>query len=113
MSRWKMTRNMTEKRCQILRAAQAGKSAPCSVERMALPPERRPPHSPVVGPGDPPPARWRYPDAPDWARVFWFDAPIGWSSAFRLFRAADMLKHELQRLAFAKEKTLPTGPVPD
>src|SRR5205823_13854029 len=29
-----------------------------------------------------------------------------WSSAFRLFRAANMLKHELQRFTFAKEKTL-------
>ena len=30
-----------------------------------------------------------------------------WSSAFRLFRAENMLKHELQPLAFAEEKTLP------
>jgi len=29
-----------------------------------------------------------------------------WGSAFRLFRAADMLKQELQRLTFVKEKTL-------
>ena len=32
--------------------------------------------------------------------------PIRWSSAFRLFRAADMLKHELQRDLVAKRKTL-------
>jgi len=38
--------------------------------------------------------------------VFWFGPRIRWSSAFRLFRAADMLKHELQRLSFVKEKPL-------
>jgi len=34
----------------------------------------------------------------------WFQSN---SYAFRRFRAAGMLKHELQPLAFAKEKTLP------
>jgi hypothetical protein len=41
--------------------------------------------------------------------VFWFGPRIRWSSAFRLVRAADMLKHELQRLSFVKEKTLATA----
>src|SRR2546428_11614397 len=35
----------------------------------------------------------------------WFVRRACWSSAFRLFRAANMLKHELQRFTFAKEKT--------
>src|SRR2546422_334528 len=38
--------------------------------------------------------------------VFWSVRPTCWSSAFRLFRAANMLKHELQQFTVAKEKTL-------
>ena len=40
-------------------------------------------------------------------RVFWFSGQTCWSSAFRLFQAENMLKHELQPLAFAEEKTMP------
>src|SRR3989442_14205213 len=36
----------------------------------------------------------------------WFVRRACWSSAFRLFQAANMLKHELQRFTFAKEKTV-------
>ena len=39
------------------------------------------------------------------ARVFCFVRQTCWSSAFRLFRAANMLKHELQQLTFVKQKT--------
>src|SRR3990172_4612846 len=40
------------------------------------------------------------------SRVFRFVCPLRWSSAFRLFRPTNMLKHELQLSAFAKRKTL-------
>src|SRR5947207_8998818 len=36
----------------------------------------------------------------------WFVRRACWSSAFRLFQAANMLKHELQRFTLAKEMTL-------
>jgi hypothetical protein len=36
-------------------------------------------------------------------RVYCFDWQTCWSSAFRLFWAANMLKHELQQLTFAKK----------
>ena len=39
-------------------------------------------------------------------RVFWFVGRTGWSSAFRLFPFANLLKHELQPFTSAKEKTL-------
>ena len=38
-------------------------------------------------------------------RIFCFGRRICWSSAFRLCRAADMLKDELQRPTCVKEKT--------
>ncbi|PYL00442.1 MAG: hypothetical protein DME19_05000 [Verrucomicrobia bacterium] len=38
-------------------------------------------------------------------KVFWFVRRTRWSSAFKLLRAANMLKHELQRFTFTK-KTL-------
>ena len=41
--------------------------------------------------------------------VFCFVGQTCWSSAFRLFQAANMLKHELQHLTFAKQKTLGEG----
>jgi len=44
---------------------------------------------------------------PDGGRDFWFRGQTRWSSAFRLFRAENMLKHELQPLAFTKEMNLP------
>ena len=39
-------------------------------------------------------------------RVLRFVRRTCWSSALRLFRAANMLKHELQRFTFEKERTL-------
>src|SRR5438445_8667992 len=40
-------------------------------------------------------------------KAFWFVRRTGWSSACRLFRAANMLRHELQRFMFATERTRP------
>ena len=45
----------------------------------------------------------------NWSRVFRFCGQTRWSSAFRLFRAENMLKHELQPLTFAEEKTMVIG----
>ena len=42
-------------------------------------------------------------------RVFWFVRSSCWSSAFRLFGAANRLKPELQRLASSNQRPCPAG----
>ena len=57
-------------------------------------------------PIQPNPGKGKLPSGGTSSRVFWFRGQTRWSSAFRLLRAENMLKHELQQFAFAEEKTL-------